>query len=201
MSGNPRKPKKKGKKRSTYDPANPPASVSVYSGPHRLPASAKNLRTVVTTLSSYDTSDFTTGVTGVLASAVNNDPSGYGDWSSLAAIYDDFRVLHMSLHFVPISRYTTLLTKRPVLTAIDNDSTGVPTSYGATANFESAVIRSIEDPFSMEHSMSGPPDDDFITTIAPAATWAFKFYSDGNTASSLLGAALVTLIVQFRGRA
>lgn len=203
MSGNPstRRKMRRRKRQLAYDPANPPAAVSVYTGPHRLSGETLQLRTTSASLNAYVTSEFTTSVAGLLASVVNNDPSGYGDWADYAAIWDEYRVLEMTLKYVPNNKYTKATTIcLPVLTVIDRDSSGALASYGAAANFGSCEIRSLEDVFSMDCPMSGAPDDAFITTAATASTWYFKYFATGLSNSTTYGGALVRLIVQFRGK-
>jgi hypothetical protein len=178
---------------------NIPTTQLSYSGPLKIPQGAEQNDTTVMLLSAAATLSSSAG--GVIDLVINNDPSGYTDWSSFATIYDEFRVLSMEFKYVPRNRYSkTTTTCIPVFQVIDRDSVGALSSVNATVQYSSCKIRSVEDPFTEIIRMIGTPGAQFITTASPTWTFSAKFYQSGYSASTNYGDFLIHILVQFRGK-
>jgi len=174
-------------------------SAQSYAGPARLPRSSVQDVTDIMELKSVLA--ITSSVGGVIDTVVDNNPSGYLDWSSIAALWDDYRALSLKIEFVPYNRYSkTTTTCKPFYWVIDRDSNGALTSVNAAAQYESAELKSIEDPWHRTAKMLGSPAAQFKTTASPAFTFCLKAYQTGLSASTTYGELLITLLVQVRGR-
>jgi hypothetical protein len=139
---------------------------------------------------------------GNLFAVINDDPSGFQDWSSMAAIYDEYRTLGMRIEFSPKDQYSKTTTVcRPVYTVVDRDSGGPLSSLNQAVQFESCQLKSLEHSWVREVRMQGDPTEArFLTTASPAPTYWFKFAGTGLSLTTTYGTVLVTILVQFRGR-
>lgn len=178
---------------------NIPTSATLYNGPGRLPQHLAENVTEVLELKAV--SLFTSDVSGVIATVINSDPTGYQDWTSIAALWDDYRALCLTVEYFPYNRYSKTTTNcKPLYTVFDRDSTGALSSLNAAAQYESCVQSSVEDPWKRVLKMTDVVDAQFLTTASPSATFSFKSFQNGYSASTTYGEALVTLLVQVRGR-
>ncbi len=174
-------------------------SVTRYLGPSRLPQDAVQNRTDVILLRSLLVVSSSAG--GVIDQVVDNNPSGYQDWTSVAALWDDYRVLSLLIEYFPYNRYSKTTTNcKPWYSVFDRDSTGALSSLNAAVQYESCKQVSVEDPWSREIKMSDVTDAGFITTASPSATFCMKGYQNGYSASTSYGEFFVSMLVQVRGR-
>jgi len=189
--------KRRGSRRSKTP--NIAESTLVYNGPYVLSRAGQQAHTEVVELTAVST--FSSDSGGGMDLVLNNDPSGYTDWSSYAAIWDEYRVLAMRLTFIPNNQYskTTTLTV-PLYVVIDRDSSGALSSKNQAVQYESCKIKSLENRWSYGIKMHGPTGAGWITTAATAATWWMKTFALSLSASSAYGDALITLMVQMRGK-
>lgn len=146
----------------------------------------------------------TSSVGGVLVPVYDNNPSGYLDWTSIAALWDEYRPLALQVKFRPYNRYskTTTVTV-PIYVVVDRDSTGAIGSKNAAVQYESCKTRSLDDPWTQgckTIGISGLTTTQWITTASPSATFCIKAYADGCSNSTTYGDVLVTLLIQVRGR-
>jgi len=191
------KKKSRGKKRAGR--VNPPANVTIYKGPFKLPGAKQENRTETIELKSLIV--VSSSGAGVIDQVVDNNPSGYQDWSSVAALWDDYRALALLIEFFPYNRYSKTTTGcKPLYQVIDRDSVGALASVNAAIQYESCERKSIEDPWSRGAKMLDVLDSQFVTTASPAATFAIKHYQNGYTISTSYGELLITLLIQVRGR-
>lgn len=181
---------------------NPPASALSYSGPYSLPGSRE--QNTLYTIECRSVLPLTSTVGGVINTVVDNNPSGYLDWSSIAALWDEYRPLALRVSFKPNNRYskTTTVTV-PLYVVVDRDSTGVIASKNAAVQYESCSIKNLDDPWSKGAKtigISGLTTTQFITTASPAATYCIKMYADSASNSTTYGDLFITLLIQVRGR-
>lgn len=206
MPNQARKKNQNGRKRSAFLTAgtqnnaiNPGQNQLVYSGPTRLPQILSGTR--CETFELHSTVTFTSDGSGVIAEVINNNPSGYIEWSSLAGLWDEYRPLSLTVQYHPTNRYSKSATvTKPYFQVIDRDSAGVIASVAGAAQYGSCKLISLEDPWSETIRMSSIRDATFITTASPIATFYLKGYQSGFSNSTEYGQALITLLVQVRGR-
>ncbi len=174
-------------------------SVVTYRGPILAPRDREetDLHTVVLGYTATLASD----ATGTIASFFVNNIGSSVDWSSFAAIYDEYRVLGIRLEYFPNNRYTKVTTTCvPALCAVDRDDIGTPASYNELMGYASSKVCSLEDPWSMEAHMSGIEDSGFVTTATTTPLYGIKMFATGLTVSTTYGRYFFYWRVQFRGR-
>lgn len=186
--------KYKGGNRANIDPA-----ATTYNGPSVLPRAKQENRTDVLEMKSLIV--LASSAAGVIDQVIDNNPSGYQDWSSVAALWDDYRSLSLRIEYFPYNRYSKTTTScKPLYQVIDRDSVGALSSVNAAIQYESCDRKSSEDPWTRVAKMKDVLDSQFITTASPSATFAIKHYQNGYSASTSYGEVLITLIIQVRGR-
>jgi hypothetical protein len=140
---------------------------------------------------------------GVIDSNYNSDPASYSlsDWTSLAALYHEYRTLGLRVEFYPNNRYSKTTTNcTPMIVCVDRQSGGTLGSYQVAMNHASAKKVSLEDPWREQAKMQNAEEAMFISTSGTQALFWIKFYADSLTVSTQYGRAFVYLLIQFRGR-
>lgn len=193
--------KKKSKKNEKSE-QEPGESVQVYKGPIILKNMKEEAELVSIPLKFTGLITSTAG--GVIDSFYSNDPSSYAlaEWTALAGLYGEYRVLGMVVEFAPWNRYsktTTVCT--PLLVLTDREApTSALGSYQTAMSHESAVIRTLEDPWKHSLRMMNAEESQFRATGSATALASVKFYADGLSVSTTYGRSFVVLLIQFRGR-
>jgi len=146
---------------------------------------------------------------GVINDVFGNDPSSCNDWTSLAAVFGEYRVLGTMFEFYPQNKYSkSVVITRPVAVVVDRSTSTPLTSYAAAADFSSFHMASMDDELkrgSRDHPpviarMSSTDEAAFRSTSSNVSTWWTKLYGDGLSASTTYGVNFVTYRVQFRAR-
>lgn len=181
-----------------------------YAGPLAMAGSAYQNAPIVAPL--FYTGTIGSDAVGTLTSVFNNDPSVYADWSNYASLYDEYRYLGIELEFFPYNRYSkTTTTCTPGVGVVDRDDTTSLASLALGFQYESALVLSLEDPWTdrrhyrgalpaLKMKMDGPRESLWITTAAPVATGCIKIRFEGLSSSTTYGRILVRGLFQFRGR-
>jgi hypothetical protein len=193
--------RRRDKKRPVSNQGPAPSQLTYYGSLAPSPAEALEVRTEVVGLQL--TIGLVSTVGGVLANSYGNAPSSAADWASWANVYDEYRTLGFSIHYIPTNQYGKSANTpicRMMMTVVDNDSGGALGSFASAAAYESCKPVSLEHPWQLEQKMSGPLQATFVTTAAPAASGWIKFYTDSLTASTEYGIMFFRWLVQFRGR-
>ncbi len=141
---------------------------------------------------------------GNILTSLSLNPSTYQEWTELAELFDEFRVVSGVFHFIPTNRYNRASSDvvRGLMVCFDNDSSTALTSYNDAVEYANVKCHNLSDPF--QYHFSRP-------NITPSAYW-----TDVATASGSAGAVLLTgagftnslaagiyyqeLFVEFRGR-
>jgi hypothetical protein len=140
--------------------------------------------------------------TGTIANVYGSSPTGVADWSSLAAVFEEFRTLAFEVRYFPNNRYSKVSTTcTPLLGIVDRANNAAFASYNALMSHASHKRLSLEDPWVMIFHMSGSDEAEFQTTNSPTDDGWIKFFSTGLTASTTYGQFFITYRAQFRGRA
>lgn len=199
MIGNSRKRKRRSRqRRSRMGRLQLQENALSYSGPIKTPKSSDNRSTYLINLMTSSSITSTGG--GVINNVLDNNPSGFGDWSSAAQLFDEYRVLGITVTFMPVNPYNTTRTTRPLISVVDRDSSGLIGSLAAALNYESARNHDLTKTFTVTARASGPGNMSWVTTASPTATFWVKFYSESLTASTEYGLTKQTILVEFRGR-
>jgi hypothetical protein len=200
---NPPKPKSRRPKPRRARTGNAPGSNQlIYRGPYKLPGSKE--QNTLYTLEFKSVLSLTSSGAGVLDAVYNNDPAGYQDWSSAAALWDEYRPLSLLVEFKPNNRYskTTVITQ-PLYVVIDRDSVGALSTKNSAVQYESCKIVDLDDPWRMgakSIGMTGLQTHQWTTTAATVPTYCIKMFGNGFSNTTAYGDVLITLLVQFRGR-
>jgi hypothetical protein len=139
---------------------------------------------------------------GAIATVFGDSPAAYIDWASAAALWDEYRVLCTTIHWMPLNKYNTPTSTivGVLYHAIDRDDATALTSESTALEYESARANLLSDKFERTVKMAGIEDSTWITTASPTSRMWIKFYSSGLTASTNYGKVWVDAIIQFRGR-
>ncbi len=169
----------------------------VYTGPIVLKKSKQEIETHRENFSL--TASVTTSAGGVIDISLGSNPNTTASWANSAAIYNEFRVLGMRCDYVPVKASTTYVYG-PMATVVDHQNSGTLSSHNVAATHESYMLFAGSDKWSRDIRMTGGPEDNWLSTSSPVATYYIKFYSDLNTASTVLGRYNLIFLVEFRGK-
>ncbi len=141
------------------------------------------------------------GVTGINYQLAL-DPSAFQDWTSLAALYDEFRVLGGKVTYSPINIFIN--ANLPMYCIFDNDSTpAIASDNEATSYPNCRVHNSITPfvyPFKRPETITSPVLwRDCATPNTSVGSITF-FQTTGFTGAINVGQTMTEILVQFRGR-
>jgi len=196
-----KKSKAPGKGKGKMSKGNPPASKIIYSGPVVLKKEImeQHLETQVLAYNGQLTS--TAG--GVIATVYANGNSNLGNcanWSSIANVFAECRVIAWEIDYLPFNRYSkTTTTCLPGIRVIDREVSTPLSSIADGQIHESARPTSLEDPWREVVHMSGVEEAQFQSVTSFAATSWIKLYFTGLTVSTAYGQIYLRFRVQFRG--
>lgn len=175
----------------------PDVTALSYSGSLRTPAE----QTVIMDLL-QDTA-VVSSAGGVLSDVLSDIPTGSPDWASAQALFAEYRVLAMSVDFIPnIDGGNVAATLyAPYYVVWDATSAAVPlASYTAAVNYPISKHFALNRPWSLSHKMTGVEEATFVALSSVVVDYTFKTFATGLTASTPYGRLLVRWKVQFRGR-
>ncbi len=197
---------KKNTKKSQTGPTNgPAASALVYRGSFIPPMIVKQEQLVLKLCNlSVTVSSNSSGVINQYLGI--GDPSGAANWASLAAVFDEFRVLAVRAVWTPSNGYNKVVATQtcinPYYIVLDRDSTGTLSGVTAAMFYDSVEQFDLERPFVYEKfKMNGAKESAFQTTASPTNFGAYKTISSGLTPSLQYGTFLLQTLVQFRASA
>jgi len=177
--------------------ANPSSQIVNYRGPiiTRAERSDTNERVVVL----HELVTLTSSGAGVLNSVYGSRPDGSSNWASLASAFDEYRTLGMQMKFMPFNRYNKVTTSCiPLLAVLDyNDASSLTSTTDAT-QYQSVMIKSLEDPHAMQIRMTELTAAAFTSTASPSNLFYIKTYASGLSLSTGYGYYLISRRVQFR---
>ncbi len=171
--------------------------------------SARNPNRVVRTILSVNGTISSDG-SGVIAGAISLNPSGSSEWSSWAALYDQFRVIGGVLNLVCWRALNDTGAPTIVRFAFDNDSSATPTSYGDVMQFAevhdvstiwtSGAVRRI--PFKRPMKKGTPQTGSiWYDEASPSSTpGSIKYYGSGANASTGFLKYILDFVVEFQLR-
>ncbi len=173
----------------------------VYTGPIISAADRQEADTDETML--MFTGDISSSAGGTIDSNYSNDPNSYSlnDWTNLIALWHEYRVLGFTVKFFPNNRYSkTTTVTAPLIVCVDRQTSGTLSTYQGAMNHSSAMVKSIEDPWTMTAKMQNAEEAQFKSTASTSANTWIKFFATGLSVSTSYGRSFVYLRIQFRGR-
>lgn len=141
-----------------------------------------------------------TSSAGEINTVFSNDPAIASNWSSLAAVFDEYRVLAQRLYFRPISFNGNLVSTAAIASVIDYDTASALTGYMLANQYSSVREAAGGKPFTRTAYMSGVENAGFISTMSSSSTFWLKLWSANNSVSTKIGNMRTEWIVQFRGK-
>lgn len=180
--------------------ANIPNTVMAYKGPIRL-KSTQNATSETYVINLSYTVDLSSSAAGVINAVYGSDPSGSAEYASVAALWHEYRVMGMSVSYLPINRYNYSNTATNVVALFDTATSSALTGYDEAWAHSSAVPHMLTDPFSLKFRSSGDPMMSWTPTTSPGSSFWFKAYGNGCSLTSTYGKLYFQLLVQFKNRA
>jgi len=183
---------------------NPPATTIVYRGPVRMPSSyAPPPVLVPLTLVAV----INANASGIASGFLINDPYNTDEWSLLAGLYTEYRVLSLAMRFVPYQHNFPAATPQnpgQLVWYSRHDSSIVTpaTSLAQAWQYTDAVVKNGDQPHQHSVRMAGTLEATWHNTSANAGIpyAGIGFYGTDFTVSTKVGTQYVTMMVQFRER-
>ncbi len=158
------------------------------------------LRTGFTTLT-------TTGTN--LTQVIAMDVTGISPWSSLANLFDEYRVKKAILHIVPsyqsYGASSTALAAMPVIVVVDYDDATALASIANAIQYDTNKVIYLGSSKTQTHNAKpahpeGQPDLAWVTTSAPTVPFWWKFWSVTTLvpSSAAVATAYIEAEVEFR---
>jgi hypothetical protein len=147
---------------------------------------------------------------GVMSGAFGMDPSGGSSWSSIALLYDQFRVIGGQLKLASCVPNNSAALNSLVRFVFDNDSTSVPTSIGDISGYSeltdhpavwtSGAIKVVNFKRPMIKGVVQGQQLWYNETSPSASPGGLKFYGDGLSASITYYTYVLDYLVEFQMR-
>lgn len=158
------------------------------------------LRTGFTTL--------TTTATPNLVTVIGMDSSGITQWTGLAAIFDEYRILKAKLHVQPtyqsFGASATAIAAMPVICVVDYDDATALSSLTNAIQYDTARTLYMGASNCKTHIVEarpeGQPDLAWVTTASPTIPFYWKFWSVSTLIPTSLGMgyAYIEVEIEFR---
>jgi len=179
------------------------SEIEKYSGPVQVPSSMQGNMVTPVRLATNQT--VSSDSVGVIFYTVNDDPSGYLDWSQFVPLYVSYRVLAIKMTYVPIdagfSSSVIPNAQKPLIQWVNRGpSLILPTSVGAAWDNDGAKVRNCGRQFSTTLGMDGNPSCTWKQTAGPYQTQQIGVFGNGFTVSTAYGTLFTEALLQFRNR-
>lgn len=176
--------------------------LTLYRGPIVLPTNdGLDNRTTKVNVSRWAT--MSSSPAGVAAYSVSSDPGSCSDWTSLAAVYQEWRCVGFQVKYVPFYKYAQVGGIGPSVGAVCNVHTpaaAAPASLDAV--LQNATHKSVHShtPWTMHWRMHSIEEAVWTTTSAATDHGSIQWYLNQMTSSSDYGLVHITYLIEFRGR-
>ena len=189
-----------------------PRAIAYY-GQYAVPSRARALISGVKRFKLKQRVDFNTNTAspgGVWAPIYTNDPSSQQDWSSIAALFDLYKVYAIKIHFIPrppnnVFGGVPSIVNAPVYFVYDANSI-LPLGAVNTAiqydNMKSFGIQNVFKYFKymLKNTATGGSVNGYLPTSAPVADMAILGYGDNFIANQPLGDVIITHYLKCKNR-
>ncbi len=173
------------------------ARIARYRGPVKLP----NHDEAVMTEKVNDSLQVaaTTSGGGVIDLVFGNSPASLTDWTTLASVWHEYRVLAMELHYVPIKQVASW-AYGPAHVVVDRKSSAALGGITAALQHESCEINSMYSPWKRVVKAQSVEEIQFTSTASPSANMYIKVYSSDNATIQTIGRFYLTYLIELRGK-
>lgn len=182
-----------------------PSSAVSYRGPVLLPRTSEANDVIE---ANYITDGVVASdVAGVINSVFSTtNLTSNPQFSAQTALYNEFRVLAMSVQFVPNAENATVsaVDYRPLYEVDWRDNGSALTSYATASGYASMRSHSVNRKFSSSLHMTGVEEAGWLPCLPAVSTpppFGLKWYADSLTAATPYGRYRQIFLVQWRNRA
>jgi len=184
--------------------AGPIDGASRYSGPVSVPAEVSGTDTILRILTLAENLTSTAG--GEVTKVVSSDPTGMGSWSSMAGLYDRYRVLAIELFYEPNSQFNPFVTStatsvvRGAISVVADTTDAIAlTSHAQASRWGTWKFHNLARPFTAVVKASGKLLMQYNATAStPPVLMSIKMYAGTGLAVSTTYGILVTrMLIQF----
>jgi len=131
----------------------------------------------------------------------SGDVTSITDWASLALVWHEYRVLGMKLTFAPTETKTTTTAYPPHVSVVDRDNATLLGGYAAASTHDSVKLHQTwAKGYGVSCKMNGPEESVWTPVGTTFSSMWIKTYSQGYSASQVIGLALLTFCLEFRNR-
>ncbi len=183
----------------------PALNQLVYNGPARLPRSAQ--QDDLTLIQINNTGSVATSAGGVISTVFDAyaQMSTPTDWTSIANLYTEYRILSMEIEFIPWNTYNQPTTSAlaPLYSITERSNNVALGSAAGAVGYDSVQVVEPSTRFSRVIKMASTEEAQFIpvgSSPATASRLYIKLYSSGNVASTTLYDFVTRIVIQVRGR-
>jgi len=141
-------------------------------------------------------------VGGTIADVVPVSIANLNHYSSIASMWDEYRILSATLHYAPeIISATSANASVDGLVVVDYDNSTALASYSSAFDYDNVMHwYPLNGPLSIRYVASKlAPDNEWYNTSSPTVVGWFKFYATGLSISQTYGRYYLTIEVQYRG--
>ena len=176
----------------------------VYSGVPRPPGTNSNRDMCEIRLTS--TATVPADGSGIISLGINDDPSGYTDWSTFAGLFTQYRALAWTIHYVPLLPKGGNVTNgpqrsAPMITSFDPSGTAtIPATYTAAYNYGGSMAFRSDKSWTRTFRYAGMPDSQWRPVTAPTTSTQFFICAQNEQISVITGDIFVELLIQFNTR-
>jgi len=177
--------------------ANISTQAQSYFGPLSMPQEQLSIVDLCYDLAAVSTAG------GIINDVIGDYPVASPDWTGVAGLFAEYRVLAMTVRFIPNVTGATMgtLLYTPFYCVLDlTSSITALTTYVAAANYALTKVNSLNVPWTMAHRMRGVEEAMFVPTSSAVVDYNFKVFAATLTASTSYGRYFVHWKCQFRGR-
>jgi hypothetical protein len=139
---------------------------------------------------------------------IGNNPGSCSEWASLSAVYQEYRVLGLTVQYTPnFASYSTsstpLLGGQLVLSTFRNVVLSLPGSYADAIALQPYSLRSITQANSLTVRMNADAGSatGWFNSSGPAVTNAVVYFATGLDISKTYGLFTIRYLVQFKSPA
>jgi len=145
---------------------------------------------------------------GIINNLFSLNPSGFSDWSTIAALYDEWRMVGVQIQLYSAIPLNSAALPAPLIMVFDNDDnstvlTSVNQDLDYTPKIQFNSIWTSGKPVRLRANKlsTGDPSTGtlWVTTATPSASpCSIKFYGGSLTATTLYLTATFSLVLEFR---
>lgn len=137
---------------------------------------------------------------GAYLAYISMDPSAQSEWSTYAALFDEFRIVTTAVHFIPV--YAGSSTAGSLIVAYDNDSLVTPGSQTDVITYQNYKCDALYKGLTYLVRRPNVTSSAYWVDVAsPSSSSGSVLYSIGYSSPSTVTCQVITTYhVEFRGR-